>query len=200
MVNFRDNDIIFKYVQFQELLFDENRVSGADPLASNLTAVFAFYVDIILGMDYDSFAPRGGDPYFQKAQNIVNNAPEATSITGWKAFDGTRNRYWLAENLLNSKYNLIHDAIYNYYRLGMDHLYDNEAAARTAILNVLNQLNTLNTDNPNTMILPFFLQGKTEELINIFSKASPQDKQRALDLLVKLDVSNATKYKQALSS
>jgi hypothetical protein len=199
VINYIDNDIIFKYVQFQTLDFDDNRVSGADPLISNLTAIFAFYIDIILGMDYDSFSPRGGDVYFQKAQNIINNAPESSNITGWKAFDGTRNRYWLAENLLNSKYTIIHDAIYDYYRSGMDKLYDEEANARTQILNVLSMLNSFNSDNPNTMILPFFLQGKSQELINIFSKANPIDKAKALDLLEKIDVTNTPKYKEGLS-
>jgi len=198
LVNFQDNDIIFKYAEFQQLEFNDNRVSGTDALASNLTAVIAYYIDIILGMDYDSFSQRGGDAYFQKAQNIVNNAPEGKDISGWKAFDGTRNRYWLVENLLNSKYTIIHDAIYDYYRLGMDKLYDQEANARIQMLNVLNILNNLNTENPNTMILQFFFQGKSQELINIFSKASPPDKARALEFLQKLDVPNAPKYKDAL--
>ena len=198
IINFQDNDVTFKYAEFQQLEFNDNRVSGTDPLASNLTAVIAYYIDIILGMDYDSFSPRGGDPYFQKAQNIVNNAPEGKNISGWKAFDGTRNRYWLAENLLNSRYTIIHDAIYDYYRLGMDKLYDEEANARIQMLNVLNLLNNLNVDNPNTMILQFFFQGKTQELIKIFSKASPPDKSRALEFLQKLDVPNAPKYKEAL--
>ena len=198
IINFQDNDVTFKYAEFQQLEFNDNRVSGTDPLASNLTAVIAYYIDIILGMDYDSFSPRGGDPYFQKAQNIVNNAPEGKNISGWKAFDGTRNRYWLVENLLNSRYTIIHDAIYDYYRLGMDKLYDEEANARIQMLNVLNLLNNLNVDNPNTMILQFFFQGKTQELIKIFSKASPPDKSRALEFLQKLDVPNAPKYKEAL--
>ena len=198
IINFQDNDVTFKYAEFQQLEFNDNRVSGTDPLASNLTAVIAYYINIILGMDYDSFSPRGGDPYFQKAQNIVNNAPEGKNISGWKAFDGTRNRYWLAENLLNSRYTIIHDAIYDYYRLGMDKLYDEEANARIQMLNVLNLLNNLNVDNPNTMILQFFFQGKTQELIKIFSKASPPDKSRALEFLQKLDVPNAPKYKEAL--
>jgi hypothetical protein len=128
----------------------------------------------------------------------VNNAPEGRSISGWKAFDGTRNRYWLAENLLNSKYNIIHDAIYNYYRLGMDKLYDQEANARTQILNVLSMLNTFNTENSNTMILQFFLQAKTQELIRIFSKASQQDKAKALDYLKRIDPSSANKYQEQL--
>jgi hypothetical protein len=198
LVNFQDNDIIFKYAEFQQLEFNDNRVSGTDALASNLTAVIAYYINIILGMDYDSFSQRGGDAYFQKAQNIVNNAPEGKDISGWKAFDGTRNRYWLVENLLNGKYTIIHDAIYDYYRLGMDKLYDEEANARIQMLNVLNILNNLNTENPNTMILQFFFQGKSQELINIFSKASPPDKARALEFLQKLDVPNAPKYKEAL--
>lgn len=198
VINYQDNDIIFKYIEFQQLEFNDTRVSGTDPLVSNLTAVFAYWIDMILGFDYDSFSPRGGNTYFQKAQNIINNAPEGRNISGWKAFDGTRNRYWLTENLLNSKYNIIHDAIYNYYRLGMDKLYDQEANARTQILNVLSMLNTFNVENSNTMILQFFFQGKSQELIRIFSKATPPDKAKALDYLKKIDASSATKYQEQL--
>jgi hypothetical protein len=198
MINYQDNDVVFKYVEFQQLEFNDTRGSGTDPLVSNLTAVFAYWIDMILGFDYDSFSMRGGNLFFQKAQNIVNNAPEGRNISGWKAFDGTRNRYWLAENLLNAKYSLFHEAIYDYYRLGMDKLYDQEATGRTAILNVLSTLNTFNTENSNTMILPFFLQAKTQELIQVFSKASPQDKAKALDFLKRLDPTSSNKYEAAL--
>lgn len=198
IINFQDNDIIFKYSEFQQLEFNESRVAGIDPLVSNLTAVIAYYINIILGLDYDSFSQRGGNQYFQKAQNIVNNAPEGRSISGWKSFDGTRNRYWLAENLLNGRYSLIHDAYYNFYRLGMDKLYEDEAGARNQILNVLSLLNNFNTDNPNTMILQFFFQAKTDEFIKIFSGATPQEKSKALDYLQKLDITNTTKYKEGL--
>ncbi|MEO5649016.1 MAG: DUF4835 family protein [Ginsengibacter sp.] len=198
IINYQDNDVVFKYVEFQQLEFSDTRVTGTDPLVSNLTAVFAYWINMVLGFDYDSFSPRGGNVYFQKAQNIISNAPEGRSISGWKAFDGTRNRYWLAENLLNSRYNMIHDAIYNYYRMGMDKLYDEEPNARMQILNVLNLLNTFNVENPNTMILPFFFQGKTQELIKVFSKASPPDKSKALELLQRLDVSSAIKYQDQL--
>ena len=198
LINYQDNDVTFKYIEFQQLEFNDNRVSGTDALVSNLTAVFAYWINMILGFDYDSFSPRGGNSYFQKAQNIINNAPDGRNISGWKAFDGTRNRYWLAENLLNSRYNIIHDAIYNYYRMGLDKLYDNESNARVQILNVLSLLNTFNTENANTMILQFIMQGKSDELVKIFSKATPPDKARALDFLQKLDVSSASKYKDQL--
>jgi len=198
IINWQDDDVTFKYLEFQQLEFNPNRVAGTDALVSNLTAVIAYYINIILGLDYDSFSPRGGDIYFQKAQNIVNNAPEGRGISGWKAFDGTRNRYWLVENLLNSRYTLIHDAYYNYYRQGMDKLYENEVTGRSQVLNTLSLLNNFNQDNPNTMILQFFFQGKTQELIKLFSKASPPDKVRALEFLKKLDITNLSKYNEGL--
>ena len=116
LINYQDADFTFKYVEYQPVEFNENRVQGSDPLVGNLTATFAYYANIILGLDYDSFSPKGGDLYFQKAQNIVNNAPENRNISGWKAFDGSRNRYWLAENLLNNRFNVVHDVIYGYYK------------------------------------------------------------------------------------
>jgi hypothetical protein len=198
IVNFQDDDISFKYLEFQQLEFNENRVAGNDALASNLTAVFAYYVYMILGFDYDSFAPKAGIPYFQKAQNVINNAPEGRGISGWQAFDGIRNRYWLTENMLNSRYALMHDIYYNYYRVALDKMYEDENAARAEMLNVLNLLTAYNADNPNTMINQFFFQGKANELIRLFSKSPQQDKGRASELLQKLDVTNATRYKNEL--
>ena len=198
IINFKDENIIFKYVEFQVMEFNENRVSGSDALTSNLTAIIAYYVNMILAFDYDSFSLRGGDPYFQKAQNIVNNAPDGRGISGWKAFDGSRNRYWLVENMLNSRYTIMHDVYYNYYRLGMDKLYEDENGARVEMMNVLNLLNNFSTDNPNKMISQFFFQGKSTELVKIFSKAPQQDKARASELLQKMDITNAGKYKDEL--
>src|ERR1700722_2678090 len=198
LINFQDENYTFRYVEYQTLDFNENRVQGSEPYAANLTAEIAYYVYMILGLDFDTFSLRGGDPYFQKALNIVNNAPEAQSINGWKPFDGVRNRYWLVENLTNSKYTLVHDAYYSYFRSGLDQLYDKEDDARTAILNALNMLNTVNTETPNTMILQFFFQGKSTELDKIFQKSPPDEKPRVLDLLTRLDISNLNKYKQDL--
>ena len=198
IINFKDDDITFKYVEFQQLDFNENRVTGTDALVSNLTAVFAYYANLIIGFDSDSFAPKGGEVFFQKAQNIVNNAPDGRNISGWKAFDGIRNRYWLVENMSNSRYAIMHDIYYNYYRLVMDKLYEDEKGARTELLNVLNLINNFNTENPNTMINQFFFQGKATELIKVFSKALPPEKARALELLPKLDLTNAGKYKEEL--
>ena len=198
LINHRDDAVSFKYVEFQPIEFNENRVQGTDPLVANLTAIFAYYSYIILALDYNSFAVRGGDPYFQKAQNIVNSAPENRDIVGWRAFDGLRNRYWLVENFTNNRYNLIHDALYSYYRLGMDNMYDNDQEARNAVLNSLQLMNTVNTEIPNSMVIQFFFQGRANELAKIFKKAAPEEKNRAVEILSKVDITNSAMYKQEL--
>ena len=198
IINYKDADFTFRYIQFQALDFNENRVQGTDPLPANLTAVLAYYVYIILGMDYDSFGLKGGAPFFAKAQNIVNNAPEGSDIAGWRPFDGLRNRYWLADNLNNNRYNVIHDALYTYFRKGLDKMYENEELAREEIIQALSYWNSFNTENPNTMILSFFVQNRTQEFIQLFKAATPQQKQRVIEFLQKIDIANAATYKQAL--
>jgi hypothetical protein len=198
LMNYMDETVTFKYVQYQDLDFNENRVGGSDPLTANLTAVFAYYAYIILGLNFDSYGLRGGDLYFQKAQNIVNNAPEANSVNGWKPFDGLRNRYWLVENLTDPKYNPMHDAMYNYYRQGLDQMYDHETDGRVAVMNALISLNSINNEFPNIMFMQFFFQGKGAEIGNVFKRGTPDEKSRALDILSRIDISNLNQYKQDL--
>jgi hypothetical protein len=196
LLNIQDNDVVFRYVEFQPIEFNDNRVQGTDPLAANLTAILAYYSYIILGLDHASFSPRGGDVYFQRALNIVNNAPESRDLSGWKTFDGVRNRFRMVENLTDSRFALVHDAVYSYYRTGLDMFFENEQVARTGVLNALNSLSTLNRDIPNSMILQVFFQGKTNEIARLFSKADADTRSRAKDLLLKLDVTNASVYRQ----
>jgi hypothetical protein len=100
------------------------------------------------------------------------------------------------EGLVDSRFTLMHDAIYAYYRSGLDHFYENEKEGRTGILNALNYMNTVNTENPNSMIIQFFFQGKSAELVRIFSRSETAMKTRARDFLVKLDLTNASAYKE----
>lgn len=198
LVNFQDADVTFKYQEYQPVEFNENRVGGTDPLSGNLTALFAYYAYIIVGLNYDSFELKGGEDYFQKALNIVNNAPEEKTISGWKAFDGVRNRYWLATNVTSSKLNEIHDFFYDYYRSGLDNLYQNEITARVNLLNAISKLQDFNQQNANTMILQFFLQNRSDELIGVFKKADPASKSKARAIMSQLDIANAAKYASEL--
>ncbi|MVT39277.1 DUF4835 family protein [Chitinophaga oryziterrae] len=196
LLNMQDNNIVFRYVEFQPLEFSDNRVVGNDPLASNLTATLAYYAYIILGLDNDSFSPRGGDAFFKKALNIVSNAPDGKDIAGWKPFEGNRNRYWLQDNLLNVKFSRFHDVMYQYHRQGLDVMYDDMTKGRGAIMNCLNMLYAVYQDIPNSMLMATFFTSKSDELQKIFSKAPPQEKSRAAQLLAQMDVTNAAKYQQ----
>lgn len=198
MINFQDADLTFKYVEFQPVQFNENQVAGNDPLTANITAVIAYYVYMILGFDYDSYSLKGGDPYFVAAQNIVTNAPETRGIVGWQAFDGQRNRYWLANNMNNTRFNVINDIIYKYYRNGLDKMYEDASTSQQNMLATLTQLQTFNRENPNTMVMQFFLQSKYSELSGMFKKASSEVRSRAADILVQLDPANADKYRNDL--
>lgn len=198
LVNWQDNEVAFKYVEFQPVEFNENRIAGTDGLSSNLIANIAYYIQIILGMDYDSFSPNAGEPFYKKALMIVNNAPSGRNITGWTQFDGQRNKWWLAENLTSNKYGLIHDATYQYYRNVMDIFYENENDARVNMINVLNLLNTFNTNNQNSMVLQFWMQSKSNEIIQMLKNATPDLKTRAREILRKIDITNAAKYTEQL--
>jgi len=198
LINYQDGDIQFKYVQFQQLNFNENRVQGTDALAANLSAIFAYYAYMILGFDYDSFSPKGGDEFFKKAENIVSNAPEAKNISGWKAFDGLRNRYWLADNMTEAKFNDVHDIIYSYYRDGLDKMYSDNETARSNVLDALSSLKDFNQENPNTMIAQFLVQGKSQEYVGIFKNGDPQSKAEASQILSTIDISNASIYKEQM--
>jgi hypothetical protein len=198
LINFNDDEFVFKYVEYQPIEFNENRVQGNDPLVANLTAVLSYYVYTIIGLDYSSFSARGGDAYFQKAWNIVTNAPDNANIKGWKSYDGLISRYWLIENLINTRYSGIHDALYFYFKSGLDKLYESETDARAEVFNAINALYALNKNFPNLMFIQFFFQGRNAEVANLFKKATNDEKARVVELLVNLDVSNANYYRQEI--
>ncbi len=198
LINYQDADVTFKYIAFQPVDFNENNVQGNDPLTANLSAVFAYYVYTILAYEYDSFSPKGGAPYFQKAQNVVTNAPDENDINGWKPFDGLRNRYWLATNMNNTEFNILHSVIYSYYRTGLDSLYDQQTTAQQNAITALSTLQDFNGANSNSMAVQFFVQGKSDEFIGVFQQASPAMKSKAVAILSQLDVANISKYQNAL--
>lgn len=194
LINYQDDDVAFSYVQAQPLLFSINRVAGNNPLQANLTAIFAYYVNIILGLEFDSFSLNGGLSYFQNAQTIVASAPRDANISGWVNQDGLKNRYWLSQNLNYQRLDQIHNCFYEYYRKGLDQMSEHPEAGRKAVLATLKKLQSINAQNPNSMIMQQFFQGKSSELIGIFKKAIPSDRSEAKDILSQIDAANVAKY------
>jgi hypothetical protein len=198
VLNMQDANFTFKYQLSQPIEFNENRIKGADPLESNLTATIAYYIYIILGLDYDSFAPKAGMPYFNKALNIVYNAPEGSGISGWKSYDGQRNRFILIDNLTKSGNDKVHDVIYSYYREGLDQLTEKPELAKSKILNALINLQDMNEGAVSGMLIPILMQAKFSEIVGIFSKSDKATRKQLLTTLSFLDIANINKYKEKL--
>ena len=198
VLNMQDAKFTFKYQLSQPIEFNENRIQGADPLESNLTATLAYYIYIILGLDYDSFALKAGMPYFNKALNIVYNAPEGSGISGWKSYDGQRNRYILIDNLTKSGNDKVHDVIYSYYREGLDQLTEKPELAKSNILNALINLQDMNEGAVSGMLIPILMQAKFSEIAGIFSKSDKATRKQLLTTLSFLDIANINKYKEML--
>ncbi len=198
VLNMQDANFTFKYQLSQPIEFNENRIQGADPLASNLTATIAYYIYIILGLDYDSFAPKAGMPYFNKALNIVYNAPEGSGISGWKSYDGQRNRYILIDNLTKSGNDKVHDVIYSYYREGLDQMIEKPVLAKSNILNALINLQEMNEGAVSGMLIPILMQAKFSEIVGIFNNSDKATRKQLLTTLSSLDIANINKYKEKL--
>jgi hypothetical protein len=198
VLNMQDANFTFKYQLSQPIEFNENRIQGADPLESNLTATLAYYIYIILGLDYDSFANKAGMPYFNKALNIIYNAPEGSGISGWKSYDGQRNRFILIDNLTKSGNDKVHDIIYSYYREGLDQLTEKPEIAKSHILNALINLQDMNEGAVSGMLIPILMQAKFSEIVGIFTKSDKATRKQLLTTLSSLDIANINKYKEKL--
>ncbi|MES2703593.1 MAG: DUF4835 family protein [Bacteroidota bacterium] len=193
-VNYVDKDVTFRFSQFNQLRFDDNAVSGTDPMASNLTAILAYYAYVILGFDYDSFSPSGGANYFKKAQNIVNNAPEGKGVNGWKSVENSRNRYWLVDQALNTRFQDVHNFWYTMHREGLDSMSAKPVEARTRILVNIKKLFQVNRENPNSALMQFVVNAKSDEFQRLVAAAPKQERGQYITLLTALDVPNAAKY------
>ena len=193
LLNLKDNDFQAKYVEYQTLEFNET--SNKD----NLTNILAYYAYIVLGMDYDSFSPEGGTEFFQKALTIVNNS-QSTREKGWKAFESERNRYWLVENILNKSYSGFRSCTYQYHRLVLDVMSDKAPEGRGVIAESLKSIQKVFRSRPSLYILQVFFDAKSDELVNIFSKSFPDERNRVTVILNECDPSNGSKYEKILKA
>jgi len=193
LFNFIDEEWTFRYIMNQPLEYNDNETR------SNLTSLLAYYINISIGLDYDSFSKLGGTPYYQKARNIVNLC-QGQSGRGWKTFDGTRNRFILVDNLLDNSYKKLRETYYTYHRLGLDVFSQNIDNGRAEIADYIPILQKVAKDKPNSMLLNVFFTAKADELVNIFSKAIPSEKAKIAQTLSEIDPTNNSKYQQILKS
>ena len=197
LLNFIDNNFQFKYVEFQPLEFDPSTNK------SSLVSVLAYYTYMVLGFDYDSFAPLGGTEFFQMAEKIVTNAQNAPE-PGWKPYDGSRNRnrYWLVKNVLDKEYEGVRQFIYEYYINGLDKMESKAPEARTSMVESLKLMQDVYRKKPDPFmyLVQVVMDAKSDELINIYSAAFPEEKSRVVEILTEIDPANKAKYEKINSA
>jgi len=193
MLNFVDNNFQFKYVEFQTIEFDPSAHRA------NLISVLAYYVYIILGVDYDSYSPLGGTEFFQMAEKIVTNAQNAPE-SGWKPYDGSRNRnrYWLVKNILDKEYEGIRQFLYEYNINGLDRLESRVSEARNSMAESLKLMQDVFRRKPDPFMyfLQIIVDAKSEEIINIFTGAFPEERSRVVQTMTEIDPANKSKYEK----
>ena len=184
-----DQDWFFSYAQFQALDYQENAN------VMQLTTLLTFYANVLIGLDFDTFAPEGGQVYYNKALQLRNLAQGSA---GWNPSDGrgNRNKYYIIDQLLNDRFKSLRRALYQYHMVGMDKFKDDNDLSRKAIYESLEKIRSIQEQLPNSVIFKIFFNTKRQELINIFQQADPGMKNRAIDLLGKLDPSNLSSYEK----
>ena len=191
LLNYFDQNLHFRYTETEPLEFNEAAHT------SNLVSILAFYAYIIIGLDYDSFSSLGGSEFFQKAERIVLNAQNAPE-RGWKSFESNRNRYWLANNLRDSKYSPAREWIYSYHRLGLDRMSQRPSDARAQIGEDLVLLQRVFREKPDPFmhLLQVIFDAKSDELVNVFTESNPEELRRVVPILTEVDPAHLAKYQK----
>lgn len=187
LLNFKDNDIDFIYHEFEPLEYNENGQN------SNLVSLLAFYANVILGLDYDSFSLMGGNEFYDRAENITARCQNSREA-GWKSFENRRNRYWLINNLQDRSYAPVRECIYRYHRLGLDVMSENVTDGKLAVIEALELLQKAHRTKPNAYIMQVFFDAKSDEIVNIFKPAFADERKRIYNIVSEVNPANNTKY------
>ena len=175
----------FSYVQGQPLIYAKN------VFTDDLSSMLAFYANVVLAMDYDSFSRGGGAQYAEEAFNIVNIA-QGSGNAGWNRQGSTINRYWVAENLQSQQMISFREAIYNYHLLGLDTFVKDPEKSRQEILKVLETIDGVNKLKPSAVYTNIFFDAKGSELVAMFKPATFEIRKKVHNLLVRLDPNKAS--------
>jgi hypothetical protein len=185
-----DANFEFSYLEFDRLDFSENTT------LSNLTSILAYYTYIVLGMDHDTYKLKGGDPFYDQAQQIVGNN-QTSSFPGWASSQAnTKSRFWLVSNLQNPAFNGMRTCYYKYHRQGLDLMFEQRQhkIAKQNIKATLMSLKQVNKKRPNSFLMQLFFDAKSQEIVNLFSDGEPIPLADLKEVLIDLDGNNANLY------
>ena len=185
LFKYEDASIKFKYQPYDRLEFVE------DNLDNNLTAVIAFYVYTIIGMDLDSMGELGGNEFLNKALAIANNA-QNLGDAGWRAGSGNNNRYSIIDDYMNGALEPMRKLIYRYHRLGLDTMFKNADGGRKAITECLPLIKKAYEDRSSAYFTKLFTEYKIDEIVNVYSKCTPEEKKEVVKVLSEINPSLST--------
>lgn len=189
VLNFLDRDIVFSYQEFQPLFFNQSSFE------SNLVSLLSFYAYVIIGLDADTFIENGGSVYYEQALQVVNLA-QVTSRKGWKPSDGTRNRFWIIDNLRANTFREYRQVLYAYHRAGLDQMTTKPLEGKEAIMKAIQQLEPLFLRRPNAFLLQIFFDAKVEEIVNLFQEGPKVDFKETEVVLKKIAPFFGSRWKQ----
>jgi hypothetical protein len=188
-----DRSFNFVYLPTTPVYFRENQYSD------DLTSLLAFYANVILAVDYDTFSKQGGTPFIQRAYTITNLAQQGSPNASWQTGGDRRNRYWLIENLQNQQLLPFRDGLYTYHRLGLDAFAVNPVEVRKQTLALLNTIRTIGLQLPNSVLINSFFDAKSQELYNILYEGTQTERVRAFELLSFLDPAKTENYRKLVT-
>ena len=179
-----DNDFNFQFNPFGQLEWNEQSVDN------QLTALFAYYAYLFIGMNLDSFAPMGGEDVLQRCMNLTNNA-QNLNFTGWKSFDSDRNRFAIINDYLDGSMQPFRQLQYDYYRKGLDEMANNVERGRTEVSTAIeNDLKKCHEERPTSMLPQIWTDYKRDELANIYKgKGTQKEKETVYDILFSINAS-----------
>ena len=189
VINFRDTKVNFSFDSGQRLDFIEDREDD------NLTAILKFWGYMIIAMDFDTFELKGGDPYYEEAENVVRRA-QSSGESGWRAFEDNTNRSAVISAYTDTKTAPIRQLLYDYHRMGLDQMVVTVDKGRATITHTLENLGKIYEVAPMSVCLSMFKDAKLDELINIYSKANMTEKESVYEMLYQVFPSETTRLEQ----
>ena len=162
LLNRKDDNFNFSYQEFESLNFNPNNTN------TSLVSLISYYVFVILGIDADSFALFGGDPYYVQARKIVDLS-QTNRFSGWKQSENKTNRYWLIDQLSTNPFSLFRQAFYDYHINGLDLMVNQPELGKQTISKSIADLKSLSESRPNSLVVQLFFDTKSDEVVQIFS-------------------------------
>jgi len=187
VLNLNDKDVQFKYIEFENLIYDQNAFT------SNLVSILSFYAQIIIGADADTFSSKGGAEFYEKALTVSNMA-QSSGYAGWVQTGKNPTRYNLVSDLMSPTFDPYREAMYQYHMKGLDSMAGNVKGGKLAISNAVETLFQLHKVRPNSLLARIFFDAKTDEIVTVFTGGPPIDVSKLVEILQTISPLNSSKW------